>query len=145
MIFFNKKIRSNSGIAIATVAISLAVASVITAVTAFSLFGIFSNKDKNNDQSNDIKNKIKTELSNINVPSDRDGLYDFEVEKILKKYGTVNYTFITRNVKGVTITDGTKLSIKDLYSGKIIKSSSKQKYQSGEFNLSTKFSYPRSI
>lgn len=144
MKYIHLGLRDNLGIALPTIIISVVALTVTAAITTASLFGFFSKKNRVEDSEVvNIKDKVKAEISSIDIPSDRDELYDFEIENILKKYGKVNYTFWGKKIKNLELDNGKKIDIKDLYSGKIRKSSAKDRYNSGLYSVTAKVNTPK--
>ena len=133
------KYKSNkSGIALIAAIISVV---SFTTVVGFSFFGLFGKDEEKENKTSEIRTKIEQDINKLNLPDDREGIFDFEIEPILKKYGTINYSW-TGKIKSITTPDGTKINIGDLYSGKIIKSTIRDQYEGGQYNIKAELETP---
>ena len=139
----HKKVEKNkfeSGIALITLGIALT-ATAIVAISLGSIFNWFTGKDDETEETKNVKEQIQKEIEELNIPEDRD-IYDFEIEQILKKYGTINYNWLNK-IKSLTLSDGTEIKIDELYDGKIEKSTVEEQYEGGVYNQSAKIETPK--
>ena len=118
---------------IVVISILLIIVFIPTMVEGSFLSWLFGEEDDT--AKSQIIEQIKEEISDLERIDGSESLYDFQVEKVLNKYGTINYTFWTNSIKSITTKDGDKIPIKDIYSGKIIKSTAEQQYAGGIYDV----------